>query len=62
MGTWYYISPEQDRQEQYGKEVDIYALGITYFEMNCPFHTEMERHKVTYNFTFLYHNYNLIYI
>ena len=50
MGTWYYISPEQDRQEQYGKEVDIYALGITYFEMNCPFHTEMERLKVTYNY------------
>lgn len=46
VGTSYYISPEQSKKENYGSEVDIYALGITFFEMNCPFYTDMERHEV----------------
>ena len=44
VGTSFYVSPEQ--KIPYGKEVDIYALGIIYFEMNCPFGTESERNKV----------------
>ena len=34
------------KKESYGKQVDIYALGIIYFEMNRPFGTETERGKV----------------
>jgi serine/threonine protein kinase len=44
VGTSFYVSPEQ--KIPYGEEVDIYALGIIYFEMNCPFGTESERNKV----------------
>ena len=47
VGTSYYISPEQNKKENYGREVDIYALGITFFEMNCPFITAMEKDKVS---------------
>ena len=46
LGTRFYISPEQEKKEEYGNKVDVYALGIIYFEMNFPFHTEMERTKV----------------
>ncbi|CAI8006163.1 eIF-2-alpha kinase GCN2 [Geodia barretti] len=46
VGTSYYISPEQNKKENYGREVDIYALGITFFEMNYPFITDMEKDKV----------------
>ena len=47
QGTHFYISPEQKNNESYGKMVDVYALGIIYFEMNCPFGSEEERHEVT---------------
>ena len=46
VGTSFYVSPEQEQKIPYGKKVDIYALGIIYFEMNCPFGTESERYKV----------------
>jgi serine/threonine protein kinase len=46
VGTRVYMSPEQNKRENYGKEVDIYALGIIYFEMNCPFVTDSERIEV----------------
>ena len=46
VGTSFYVSPEQNKKKAYGEEVDIYALGIIYFEMNCPFGTETERSKV----------------
>ena len=46
VGSSYYISPEQLLKEKYGKEVDIYALGIIFFEMNCPFSNEIQRLKV----------------
>lgn len=36
VGTSRYNSPEQLKGERYGQEVDIYALGIIFFEMNCP--------------------------
>ena len=46
QGTHFYISPEQKKKESYGKMVDVYALGIIYFEMNCPFGSEKERREV----------------
>lgn len=46
LGTALYISPEQKKKEDYWSVVDIYALGIIYFEMNYPFRTEAERFKV----------------
>ena len=46
QGTHFYISPEQKNNDSYGKMVDVYALGIIYFEMNCPFSSEEERHEV----------------
>ena len=46
LGTKPYISPEQEKKEEYGNKVDVYALGIIYFEMNFPFVTGMERTKV----------------
>lgn len=42
----FYLSPEQKKKEKYGEKIDIYALGITFFEMNCPFDSEKDRHKV----------------
>ena len=46
VGTRFYTSPEQEKNEAYGNKVDVYALGIIYFEMMFPFTTEMERSKV----------------
>lgn len=40
------MSPEQNKKEKYGKEIDIYALGIIYFEMNHYFGSDMERCEV----------------
>lgn len=46
LGTTVYISPEQKKKKDYWNVVDIYALGIIYFEMNYPFRTDAERFKV----------------
>ena len=40
------MSPEQLSGKRYNEKVDIFALGIIFFELNCPFSTEMERFKV----------------
>lgn len=49
VGTSYYVAPELDESasiSQYGKEADIYSLGIIFFEMlHPPFKTAMERDK-----------------
>ena len=49
-GTHFYMSPEQMAgvripQDQIQK-VDIFALGVTFLELCCPFSTDMERFKV----------------
>lgn len=44
--TSFYISPEQNNRGEYGQKVDVYALGIIFFEMNYPFSSVEERCKV----------------
>eukprot|EP01127_Copromyxa_protea_P017790 TRINITY_DN5473_c0_g1_i1.p1 TRINITY_DN5473_c0_g1~~TRINITY_DN5473_c0_g1_i1.p1 ORF type:complete len:1454 (-),score=277.03 TRINITY_DN5473_c0_g1_i1:125-4486(-) len=47
VGTPFYLAPEQDRPgSKYDQKVDIYSLGIIYFEMCYPFNTKLERAKV----------------
>lgn len=50
VGTSYYIAPELSGRASnsiYGKEADIYSLGMIFFEMHHPhFPTAMERDKV----------------
>ena len=43
IGTELYMSPEQLAQKKYNHKVDIFALGIIFFEILTPFHTTMER-------------------
>jgi translation initiation factor 2-alpha kinase 3 len=48
VGTQLYMSPEQFRRKPYDYKVDIYSLGIIFFELLVPFQTEMERHDVLF--------------
>lgn len=43
VGTHLYMSPEQLRGRQYNYKVDIYSLGLIFFELLEVFGTEMER-------------------
>jgi serine/threonine protein kinase len=45
-GTPLYMSPEQLEHTRCTEKVDIYALGVIYFEMNHVFRTSHEQHKV----------------
>ena len=46
VGTALYIAPEITKgQGSYNNSVDIFSLGIIFFEMNVPFSTGMERVK-----------------
>lgn len=42
-GTSLYMSPEQYCNQQYNYKVDIYSLGLIFFELLIPFNTDMER-------------------
>lgn len=44
VGTVAYIAPET-RTTKYSFKVDVYALGLIYFELLCPMKTQMERIK-----------------
>ncbi|KAM0736385.1 Eukaryotic translation initiation factor 2-alpha kinase [Formica fusca] len=43
VGTHLYMSPEQINGQMYNYKVDIYSLGIIFFELLIPFFTDMER-------------------
>ncbi|XP_045613966.2 eukaryotic translation initiation factor 2-alpha kinase [Procambarus clarkii] len=43
VGTQLYMSPEQVTGQVYDYKVDIYSLGLIFFEMLVPFSTGMER-------------------
>ncbi|KAK9721901.1 eukaryotic translation initiation factor 2-alpha kinase [Basidiobolus ranarum] len=47
VGTTFYVAPEIADKSKYGsrytQKVDIYSLGVIFFEMCCPFSTGMER-------------------
>ena len=43
VGTSLYMSPEQLKGRQYNYKVDIYSLGLIFFELLVVFCTEMER-------------------
>lgn len=43
VGTHLYMSPEQVQGHQYNYKVDIYSLGLIFFELLVVFGTEMER-------------------
>lgn len=43
VGTHLYMSPEQMTGQVYDYKVDIYSLGIIFYELLVPFSTEMER-------------------
>lgn len=45
VGTHLYMSPEQLRGRPYNYKVDIYSLGLIFFELLVVFGTEMERMK-----------------
>ena len=45
-GTFMYMAPEQIEKRKYNEKVDIFALGVIFFELNCPLLTDMERFKV----------------
>ncbi|KAG1963025.1 interferon-induced, double-stranded RNA-activated protein kinase [Pimephales promelas] len=45
-GTRSYMSPEQATQTSYDKKVDIYALGLIYFELIYNFNTAHEKKKI----------------
>ncbi|XP_045482611.1 eukaryotic translation initiation factor 2-alpha kinase-like isoform X2 [Harmonia axyridis] len=45
VGTRLYMSPEQLNNKVYDYKVDIYSLGLIFFELLTPFKTGMERFK-----------------
>ncbi|XP_068248846.1 eukaryotic translation initiation factor 2-alpha kinase-like [Palaemon carinicauda] len=49
VGTQLYMSPEQVNNQLYDYKVDIYSLGLIFFEMLVPFSTGMERLSVMSN-------------
>ena len=40
------MSPEQKAGGKYDEKVDMYALGVILFELNCPFRTTSEKSDV----------------
>ena len=46
IGSHFYMGPEQAAGKKYNQKVDIYSLGVIFFELHYPFNTDMERVKV----------------
>jgi translation initiation factor 2-alpha kinase 3 len=49
IGSHFYMGPEQAAGKKYDQKVDIYSLGVIFFELHHPFETDMERVKVLEN-------------
>lgn len=45
IGSHFYISPELMSCVKYNNKVDIFSLGVIFFELHYPFSTQMERVK-----------------
>ena len=45
-GTELYRSPEQRAKRKYNSKVDIFALGLIFFELNYPMITGHQMNKV----------------
>ncbi|XP_041106770.1 interferon-induced, double-stranded RNA-activated protein kinase-like isoform X2 [Polyodon spathula] len=45
-GTMSYMSPEQETQNTYENEVDIFSLGLIWFELLWQFETESEKRHI----------------
>ena len=43
VGTQLYMSPEQIEGKPYNHKVDIYSLGLIFFELLWPLNTQMEQ-------------------
>ena len=46
LGSHFYMSPELISGRKYNHKVDIFSLGVIFFELHYPFDTDMERAKV----------------
>ncbi|KAJ0977116.1 hypothetical protein J5N97_012590 [Dioscorea zingiberensis] len=47
VGTYFYTAPEiEQRWPQINEKVDMYSLGVVFFELWHPFATAMERHII----------------
>jgi len=47
VGTYFYTAPEVEQKwPQINEKVDMYSLGVIFFELWHPFATAMERHLV----------------
>ncbi len=56
FGTFFYRSPDWDQsntKKSYDQKVDIFALGITFFEMWYPFKSRVDRFKALFITLFL---------
>ena len=49
VGTCLYMSPEQLSGHSYCNKVDVFSLGVIFFELLFPFETEMERLNILKN-------------
>ena len=45
-GFKFYLSPEQLRAKVWDAKADVFALGVIFFELNCPFVSEELRFEV----------------
>ena len=50
VGTQMYMSPEQLAKKPYDKKVDIYSLGLVFFELLVAFSTQVAINFLTSDF------------